>query len=74
MAGLKQHEKTKTECLVNQDNYQLELNKGKELSSKIANIETTIRSKELHIDDLRNNFEVLKQRHYHLLDENKELT
>lgn len=31
---------------------------GKELANNLTTVETTIRSKELSIDDLRNNFEV----------------
>lgn len=64
-------EKLKEENLQNQQNFQNESLRGKDLSQRLTNIETTIRSKELHLDDLRNNLDILKNKHFELLDENK---
>ncbi|KRX08768.1 hypothetical protein PPERSA_08079 [Pseudocohnilembus persalinus] len=54
-----------------QDKYQEQINIGKENAQNLNNVETTVRSKELHIDDLRNNYDVLKQKHFQLVDESK---
>lgn len=55
----------------NNANWQNEVAKGKELLSKLANVESTIRSREDELDGLAREEDKLRNEHFQRLDQNK---
>eukprot|EP00825_Cyclidium_porcatum_P018461 TRINITY_DN2104_c0_g1_i4.p1 TRINITY_DN2104_c0_g1~~TRINITY_DN2104_c0_g1_i4.p1 ORF type:complete len:232 (-),score=61.82 TRINITY_DN2104_c0_g1_i4:206-901(-) len=63
----------KLESEQNQDKYKFEVNNGKDLLQKLTTCQTNIKTKEVQEDDLRSTLELLQQKHYVLIDENKKV-
>lgn len=63
----------KSQAEQNQDSYQLELDSSKELKSRLNQCQVNIQTKDLQLDDLKSTLELLQQKHYILIDENKKV-